>query len=216
MDPVDNTRQTPESAAYPSACKALAATNASVAIAGAGVIGATNPDGSNWRRFWASAGPGSWLSVISRAGHTKWLQGSRAECWCLDRAFSGGGAAREVVLAATAACMVAWFRQQLAEASMPHPQQQQRQQQQQQQGGREVNAESKALAQQPAARQVAVSAAATHGAAAVAPPPCAPGSPRGAPLPEALAPALGPLVEAAELVFSIKGGASATSHPLEA
>ena len=114
-DPVDNTDRTPESAAYPSACRALAEAGAKVAIAGAGVVGATNPEGANYKRFWASAAPGSWCGVLPRAGHTKWLQGPPAECWLLDWAFGGGAAPRRVVLEATGALAVAWFRRCLEE-----------------------------------------------------------------------------------------------------
>lgn len=52
---------------YPSAVKALAAARRPFAAAGAGVIGSANPEGSNWKRFWAEAAPpGSWLLVLPR------------------------------------------------------------------------------------------------------------------------------------------------------
>ena len=46
---MDNTAQTPESEAYPSAVKALASAGARVGVVGAGVVGATNPEG-RWAR----------------------------------------------------------------------------------------------------------------------------------------------------------------------
>ena len=48
VDPVDNTRETPESVDYPSAAKALKSANRPVGIAGASVITGCNPAGSNW------------------------------------------------------------------------------------------------------------------------------------------------------------------------
>jgi len=51
VDPVDNTRETPESVDYPSAAKALKSANRPVGIAGASVITGCNPAGSNWEVF---------------------------------------------------------------------------------------------------------------------------------------------------------------------
>ncbi|KAI8473061.1 MAG: hypothetical protein J3K34DRAFT_457494 [Monoraphidium minutum] len=200
MDPVDNTRATQESASYPSACRALAATGARVAIAGAGVIGATNPEGSNWRRFWASAGPGSWLGVLPRAGHTKWLQGPSLECWCLDRAFGGGAAARQVVLDATSATMIGWFRQQLAEATADAAA-----------GGGGGGAPRDPLAANGGgAPGPLVAAAAVYGRRVEG---CGSEGGGGGGVPDALGASLAPLIAAGELEFTTKGGAT-TSHPL--
>ena len=49
LDPVDNTRHTPESPAYPSAAKALARSDRAVGISGAAHTGNCNPEGSNCR-----------------------------------------------------------------------------------------------------------------------------------------------------------------------
>ena len=48
VEPVDNTKQTPESPSCPSAVKALAASGLAVAVSGAGVLGRCNPKGSNF------------------------------------------------------------------------------------------------------------------------------------------------------------------------
>lgn len=49
VDPVDNTRETPESDSYPSAAKALKLHDRPVGMCGASVIGSCNPNGSNWQ-----------------------------------------------------------------------------------------------------------------------------------------------------------------------
>ena len=49
VDPVDNTRETPEGPDYPSAAKALQVAGRPVAMCGASVIGGCNPAGSNWQ-----------------------------------------------------------------------------------------------------------------------------------------------------------------------
>ena len=49
IDPVDNTKDSPESETSPSACKALQASGKKVAIMGAGLIGSCNPEGSNYK-----------------------------------------------------------------------------------------------------------------------------------------------------------------------
>ena len=49
IDPVDNTRETPEGPDYPSAAVALQAARRPVAMCGASVIGSCNPAGSNWQ-----------------------------------------------------------------------------------------------------------------------------------------------------------------------
>ncbi|GBF97689.1 hypothetical protein Rsub_09747 [Raphidocelis subcapitata] len=208
MDPVDNTAQTPESDAYPSAIKALASAGARVGITGAGVVGATNPEGSNWRQFWASSAPGSWLGVLPRAGHTKWLQGPPLECWFLDAAFGGGSAARRTVLEATAACMVAWFSHTLASGDGGAPSK----------AAADPLEISASAAASPA--QVRVAAAAVYGTVGSGKVGGEGGGCGGGDggdgvgaLPAALSSALGPLVDAGEVVFASKGGAC-TAHPL--
>jgi hypothetical protein len=49
IDPVDNTRFTPESSDYPSAVKALLHSGKQVGISGAGIVGCCNPKGSNFQ-----------------------------------------------------------------------------------------------------------------------------------------------------------------------
>ena len=66
LDPVDNTPQTPESAAYPSAAKALARCGRAVGISGAAQTGNCNPEGSSSRVRcceWLASGP--WAVVLS-------------------------------------------------------------------------------------------------------------------------------------------------------
>jgi hypothetical protein len=47
VDPVDNTRQTPESPAYPSAIRALRAAGLPVGITGASITSSCNPADAN-------------------------------------------------------------------------------------------------------------------------------------------------------------------------
>lgn len=49
IDPVDNTKFTPESSQYPSAVKALQRSGKPVGLTGAGVVGSCNPKGSNFQ-----------------------------------------------------------------------------------------------------------------------------------------------------------------------
>ncbi len=49
MDPVDNTKQTPEGEDYPSGVKALKQLGKPVGISGAGIVGRCNPQGSNYQ-----------------------------------------------------------------------------------------------------------------------------------------------------------------------
>ena len=49
VDPVDNTRETPEGLDYPNAAKALRSASKPVAMCGASVITGCNPTGSNWQ-----------------------------------------------------------------------------------------------------------------------------------------------------------------------
>ena len=49
IDPVDNTKDAPESPVCPNASKALRASGKRVGMVGAGVIGSCNPEGSNYK-----------------------------------------------------------------------------------------------------------------------------------------------------------------------
>jgi hypothetical protein len=49
VDPVDNTRFSPESPDYPSAAMALAESGREVGLMGAGIVGSCNPEGSNYK-----------------------------------------------------------------------------------------------------------------------------------------------------------------------
>ncbi len=49
MDPVDNTKRTPEGEDYPSGVKALKQLGKPVGISGAGIVGRCNPEGSNYQ-----------------------------------------------------------------------------------------------------------------------------------------------------------------------
>ena len=49
VDPVDNTKQTPEGPDYPSGVKALKQLGKPVGISGAGIVGRCNPEGSNYK-----------------------------------------------------------------------------------------------------------------------------------------------------------------------
>ena len=49
MDPVDNTKYSPEGEGYPSGVKALKLLGKPVGISGAGIVGRCNPEGSNYQ-----------------------------------------------------------------------------------------------------------------------------------------------------------------------
>ena len=49
VDPVDNTKQTPEGPDYPSGVMALNQLGKPVGISGAGIVGRCNPEGSNYK-----------------------------------------------------------------------------------------------------------------------------------------------------------------------
>eukprot|EP00882_Tetradesmus_deserticola_P000551 GHRQ01000604.1.p1 GENE.GHRQ01000604.1~~GHRQ01000604.1.p1 ORF type:complete len:408 (+),score=121.30 GHRQ01000604.1:413-1636(+) len=116
IDPVDNTAYTPESAAYPSASKALRAAGRRFGVAAAGLIGSANPEGSNWRLFEAAAAPGSWRLLLQRAGHTTFMKPpTGVEACLLDRIFGGGPLSRDTAVSVTAAAMLGWFGQELAQ-----------------------------------------------------------------------------------------------------
>ncbi|KAF8059430.1 Chlorophyllase-1 [Scenedesmus sp. PABB004] len=113
IDPVDNTKFTAESAEYPSATKALRAAGRPFGMAAAGIVGSSNPEGSNWRAFEAAAPAGSWALVLRRAGHTTFMKPpTGVETWLLDRIFGGGPMPRDAAISQTAAAMLAWFGEQ--------------------------------------------------------------------------------------------------------
>lgn len=57
----------------------------------AGIIGSSNPDGSNYKVFQAAAAAGSWTVVLKHAGHTTFMKPpTGVETWLLDRVFGGG------------------------------------------------------------------------------------------------------------------------------
>ena len=49
VDPVDNTKYSPEGEEYPSGVKALKRVGKPVGITGAGIMGRCNPEGSNYK-----------------------------------------------------------------------------------------------------------------------------------------------------------------------
>ena len=51
VDPVDNTKYSPEGEEYPSGVKALKRVGKPVGITGAGIMGRCNPEGSNYKVF---------------------------------------------------------------------------------------------------------------------------------------------------------------------
>ena len=51
VDPVDNTKYSPEGEEYPSGVKALKRLGKPVGITGAGIMGRCNPEGSNYKVF---------------------------------------------------------------------------------------------------------------------------------------------------------------------
>ena len=56
-----------------------------VGLAGAGVVGRCNPEGSNYQQFWGAAGNGSWLGVETGEGGGAGEQGGRGVglgLWC--------------------------------------------------------------------------------------------------------------------------------------
>lgn len=59
--------------------------------AAAGIVGSSNPEGSNYKVFEAVAPAGSWTMVLKRAGHTTFMKPpTGVETWLLDRIFGGG------------------------------------------------------------------------------------------------------------------------------
>ncbi|KAL4447405.1 hypothetical protein ABPG75_004624 [Micractinium tetrahymenae] len=114
IDPVDNTRYSPESQDNPSAVKALAAGGLAVGISAAGRTGNCNPADSNYAHFFAAAGNGSWLGLVAGAAHAQF-----ADAGCIANAAAdllcgrGRGVSRPAVAALTATPMLAWLWEQL-------------------------------------------------------------------------------------------------------
>lgn len=113
VDPVDNTRETPESMDYPSAAKALTAADRRVAIAGASVITACNPAGSNWEHFWPCVATGSWLMEVYGASHNTFLRAPWLIEKALDLLCKRGPASHEDTIGLTMPAMTAWMDEEL-------------------------------------------------------------------------------------------------------
>ena len=112
IDPVDNTRFTPASEAYPSAAAALRAqgAEASLAIAAAGKIGSCNPFEAGYNHFWPSvSGDASFLLVFSGAGHATFNDAGKFGNKLADWLCGSGDLKRETALPDTGAAMVSWF-----------------------------------------------------------------------------------------------------------
>ncbi|KAK9806014.1 hypothetical protein WJX73_004922 [Symbiochloris irregularis] len=109
IDPVDNTSQTPESAEYPSACKALQGIDKPAAITGAGIGGPCNPEGSNSPVFFGAVNPGSWYMTVLGAGHASFFKAP----WLIQKAADflchRGKESHEATVSLAIAPMLAWF-----------------------------------------------------------------------------------------------------------
>lgn len=109
IDPVDNTRDAPESATSPNACKALRRSGKPVAMVAASIVGAGNPDGSNYKEFFRACGGESRLAVLRSTGHQQFLD---AGC-LLNKAFDwlckAGSQSRSEVAGFTKEALVLWF-----------------------------------------------------------------------------------------------------------
>ncbi|CAK0760866.1 hypothetical protein CVIRNUC_002807 [Coccomyxa viridis] len=73
IDPVDNTKYSPEGEEYPSGVKALKRVGKPVGITGAGIMGRCNPEGSNYKDFYVASAGKSWLTVVNSSSHTEFL-----------------------------------------------------------------------------------------------------------------------------------------------
>ncbi|KAA6429379.1 MAG: hypothetical protein FRX49_00773, partial [Trebouxia sp. A1-2] len=118
VDPVDNTRETPESVDYPSAAKALKLANRPVGIAGASVITGCNPVGSNWEHFWPNVGDGSWLLEVNGASHNTFLRASWLMEKALDLLCKRGPTSHEDTIGLTMPAMTAWIDKELRGVQM--------------------------------------------------------------------------------------------------
>ena len=128
IDPIDNTRFTPPSEAYPSAAAALRAQGdeASLGIAAAGKIGACNPLESGFNHFWPAVlgggsdppSPSSFLIVFKGAGHATFNDagslGNRLGDWLCG----SGDLGREAAMSDAGAAMVSWFDSVVAAAKV--------------------------------------------------------------------------------------------------
>lgn len=113
IDPVDNTRFTPASEAYPSAAAALRAqgSEATLAVAAAGKIGACNPLVSGYKHFWPASfgGDASFLLVFKGAGHATFNDAGRLGNKLADWLCGRGDLGREAAMSDAGAAMVSWF-----------------------------------------------------------------------------------------------------------
>ncbi|KAJ9507355.1 hypothetical protein QJQ45_006324 [Haematococcus lacustris] len=120
VDPVDLSRET-RSAAYPSAVEALATAAAqgrptAALLLGGGVSGWCNPSEEAWGKFWPVLGQGSWLQVVTAAGHMQFTDAKGPAGWVWDRFCGAGNTSHKAVMKLSVAASVAWlqtsFRQQ--------------------------------------------------------------------------------------------------------
>lgn len=126
IDPVDNTRFTPASEAYPSAAAALRAqgSDATLAVAAAGRIGACNPLESGYKHFWPAAfdGASSFLLVFKGAGHATFNDAGRLGNKLADWLCGSGDLGREAAMGDTGAAMVSWFDSVVSRVGKSHSQ----------------------------------------------------------------------------------------------
>ncbi|KAL3163081.1 hypothetical protein ABBQ32_009500 [Trebouxia sp. C0010 RCD-2024] len=128
VDPVDNTRETPEGPDYPSAAKALQAAGKAVAICGASIITGCNPAGSNWQHFWPAVAHDSWLLEVNGASHNTFLRASWLVEKALDLLCKRGPTSHEDTIALAMPAITAWMDKELRGlSSMSQADDQQRQ-----------------------------------------------------------------------------------------
>lgn len=113
VDPVDNTRETPEGPKYPNAAKALQSADKPVAMCGASVITGCNPAGSNWQHFWPIVADGSWLLEVNGASHNTFLRASWLVEKALDLLCKRGPTSHEDTIALAMPAMTAWMDREL-------------------------------------------------------------------------------------------------------
>jgi dienelactone hydrolase len=109
VEPVDNTRETPESKDYPSAAKALQHVETPVATVGASRIGSCNPAGSNWQHFYNVVKPGSWLMVVKGASHATFTDAGLILNKAFDLLCKCGQVSRQEAIGTTLPLLVAWM-----------------------------------------------------------------------------------------------------------
>ncbi|KAK9865848.1 hypothetical protein WJX84_006247 [Apatococcus fuscideae] len=110
VDPVDNVaRVSPEGPLYPNAAKALRECGKSIGIAGASILGSCNPEGSNWKEFYAAVADQSWLTVVQGAAHGTFLDAGFALNFVFDRLCHRGSQSRQDVIERSMPGMLAWL-----------------------------------------------------------------------------------------------------------